>query len=236
MPRAWRLVFSCEHGGNRIPAQYRTCFQHCTDQLRDHRGYDIGALSLARSLARQLHAPLEYSTVSRLLVDLNRSLHHRALFGSPIRQLDRDCRQTIINRYYLPYRDRVEGKIANLIRRDNNVLHLSIHSFTGTWHGQLRRADIGLLYDPARLHERCLSRALITLLRENNTDLRIRRNYPYRGTADGLTTALRRKFASSRYAGIELEINQELVVQKGARWRAVQALIGHTIASVISGS
>ena len=34
------------------------------------------------------------------------------------------------------------------------------------------------------------------------------RNRPYRGTADGLTTALRSRYLPSRYFGIELEVNQ----------------------------
>jgi hypothetical protein len=45
--------------------------------------------------------------------------------------------------------------------------------------------------------------------------LRVRRNRPYRGTSDGLTTHLRRRFAAKDYAGIELELNQALLGKKG---------------------
>jgi hypothetical protein len=41
--------------------------------------------------------------------------------------------------------------------------------------------------------------------------LRVRRNYPYRGVADGFTTALRRRFPADLYLGIELEVNQRLL-------------------------
>ena len=68
------LVVTCEHGGNRIPAPYRDLF-HAHDALLDsHLGYDLGALNLARALAKAFAAPLVASTVSRLLVDLNRSI------------------------------------------------------------------------------------------------------------------------------------------------------------------
>ena len=42
-------------------------------------------------------------------------------------------------------------------------------------------------------------------------DRRVRRNYPYRGAADGLTTALRRLFKPKDYLGLEIEINQALL-------------------------
>jgi hypothetical protein len=38
-------------------------------------------------------------------------------------------------------------------------------------------------------------------------ELRVRRNYPYLGKADGFTTYLRRHFPVDRYAGVEFEVN-----------------------------
>ena len=40
--------------------------------------------------------------------------------------------------------------------------------------------------------------------------MKVRFNYPYKGTSDGLTTTLRKKFGP-RYVGIEIEINQKLL-------------------------
>ena len=65
---------TCEHGGNRIPAAYGDLFHGWQARLSSHRGYDSGALVMARDLAAVLQAPLVGSTVSRMLVDLNRSL------------------------------------------------------------------------------------------------------------------------------------------------------------------
>ena len=63
------LVITCEHGGNRIPSLYRDLFHDYQVLLDSHRGFDPGALVMARALAAAFAAPLVASTVSRLLVD-----------------------------------------------------------------------------------------------------------------------------------------------------------------------
>jgi len=73
--------------------------------------------------------------------------------------------------------------------------------------GNSRRFDVGLLYGPKRPAERRFCSAWQRQLRDAAPSLRVRRNAPYRGSSDGLTTALRREFGP-RYLGIELEINQ----------------------------
>jgi hypothetical protein len=39
----------------------------------------------------------------------------------------------------------------------------------------------------------------------------MRRNYPYRGTSDGLTTHCRRLLPDRAYVGLEIELNQRLL-------------------------
>jgi hypothetical protein len=43
--------------------------------------------------------------------------------------------------------------------------------------------------------------------------LRVKKNYPYRGWTDGLTTTLREQFPAKRYVGLELEVNQALALR-----------------------
>ena len=76
------LLFTCEHGGNRVPRRWAGLFEKHRTLLDSHRGWDPGALTLARALSKAMAAPLVVSTTSRLLVDLNRSEHHRAVFSS----------------------------------------------------------------------------------------------------------------------------------------------------------
>ena len=92
------------------------------------------------------------------------------------------------------------------------VVHISVHSFTPRLRGVTRRADIGLLYDPGRRLETTLSLAWKRAFRRHAPRLRVRCNYPYRGTSDGLTRALRRRFGPRHYAGVEFELNQARVV------------------------
>ncbi len=219
------FVITCEHGGNHIPRQYRSFFCGCERLLRSHRGYDRGALRMAKELALALNAPLFVMTTSRLLVDLNRSIGHPQLFSQITKHVPVTVRREILTRYYLPYRHRVEQTIAEAIRSGSRVIHISSHSFTPELKEQIRHADIGLLYDPARLDERALCCRWQASLKAKAPDLTIRRNYPYAGKADGLTTALRGQFPAEAYLGIELEINQKHVVSGRRHWQALRHLV-----------
>jgi predicted N-formylglutamate amidohydrolase len=179
--------------------------------LDSHRGWDPGALKLARSLARTFHAPLVYSTTSRLLVELNRSIGHPGLFSAITKPLPRKERERILNERYLPYRASVEACLRERVAglgRGEAVLHVSVHTFTPELDGVVRNADAAFLYDPKRQREQRFARTWGAALKSAAPDLRIRMNYPYRGAADGLTTQLRRQFPASRYLGIELEVSQ----------------------------
>ena len=57
----------------------------------------------------------------------------------------------------------------------------------------------------------CGDYAILAAMQRALPEMALRRNYPYRGTADGHTTGLRRRFGKSDYAGIEIEINQRLI-------------------------
>ncbi len=223
MRDAW--LVTCEHGGNRVPPRYRTLFRGHDDLLRTHRGYDPGALALARDLARALHAPLFLSTISRLVIDLNRSPGHPRLYSEATRPAPAAVRREILERHYLPYRRRVEDWIARQVRQGRRVVHLSSHSFTPVLGGEERNADVGLLYDPRRPGESLLCRRWQTTLRKTAVDLRVRRNYPYTGTSDGFTAWLRRRFPAEAYVGVELEVNQRWVSERGRDWRALRGLL-----------
>ena len=103
------------------------------------------------------------------------------------------------------------------------MLHLSVHSFTPAIDGRVRNADVGLLYDPARTAERRVCQQLQRALQSAHPELRVRRNYPYRGTADGFTTYLRRLFPDKQYAGIEIEINQRYPFGEQRAWHQLQS-------------
>jgi predicted N-formylglutamate amidohydrolase len=227
------VIVTCEHGGNRVPPAYHALFRGHERLLASHRGWDPGALLAARGIAKALGAPLVFSRVTRLLVDLNRSPGHPALFSKVIAGCTAAERARIRARHYDPYRARVEEMMAGAIRSGRRVLHLSVHSFTPRLGGETRNADIGLLYDPMRERERQWCEALRRRLLALDPGLRVRRNYPYRGTADGFTTALRRRFPARSYAGIEIEISQKHAARPPAQWASLRRLIERAVRDTV---
>lgn len=224
MPPVRQLLITCEHGGNRIPPRYADLFRGQAALLASHRGYDPGARSLGREMARTLEAPFILATTSRLLVDLNRSPGHPRLYSGAVRQAPAEVRREIFARYYLPHRHRVEAFVAETAAQRRPLLHIACHSFTPVLDGALRNADIGLLYDPRRPGEAALCRAWQQALKTLAPGLRVRLNYPYTGKSDGFSTWLRRRFPPESYVGIELEINQEQVRHRAA-WRRLRRVV-----------
>jgi predicted N-formylglutamate amidohydrolase len=232
-PTSYGVVITCEHGGNRIPAPYRYLFQALRALLDSHRGFDPGALILAKTLAKALAAPLVTATVSRLLVDLNRSVGHPHLHGEPMRRASAEQRQRILRHQYHPYRERVMALVKQAVGDRGRAIHLACHSFTPVLNGKVRNADIGLLYDPARGDEANLCRRWKAALEACEPPLVVRRNYPYAGKDDGLTTWLRRCFPTDAYLGVELEINQKHLDKAGRHWPALRKQIAESLCKVL---
>ena len=224
-----KLLITCEHGGNRIPSEYWPLFTKHRAALASHRGYDPGALALARDFAAAFDAELVYSTTSRLLVELNRSPRHPQVFSEATRGLPPQERARLMQRYYWPYRSWVESQVRDAVENGQTVVHISSHSFTPRLNGVTRRADIGLLYDPRRRSERELCLVWQRALAAADSRLVVRRNYPYRGTGDGLTTHLRRLHPDAAYAGIEVEMNQRYPLADRSGWRALRKLLVSTL-------
>ncbi|RMF37052.1 MAG: N-formylglutamate amidohydrolase [Planctomycetota bacterium] len=220
------LLLTCEHATCAIPAEYESYFRSRRAQrdLRHHRGFDPGALDVAQFLSDRTGAPLICGEVSRLLVDLNRSPHAPDLFSTYLQRAGATIRARILERYYFPYRQRVETTVAQMIAERRTALHLSIHTFTPILAGQRRDFDVGVLFDPDRELETQVSRMLLGSLREDG--LRVELNRPYLGVDDGLTTYLRTRFPSTAYAGIELEVTNRIArfrSERRVRW--CQALL-----------
>lgn len=229
-----RILITCEHASNALPREVGD-LGLSAKVLRSHRGYDVGAVEVARLLARSLRAPLQLGKWSRLLVDLNRSADHpaviaervdgRVVSGNQLSALERAGR---IERYWQPYRRQVEGA-ARAASARGVCVHLSVHSFVERLRGVERTNDVGLLYDPARPNELALALRMQAMLKA--LGLRVRRNFPYFGNTDGLTTTLRRQLPADRYLGIEVELNQRLSRTAAGQRRLAAALleVAHTL-------
>jgi predicted N-formylglutamate amidohydrolase len=228
------LVITCEHGGRAVPSAYATLFSGLEALLDSHRGWDPGALELGLQMAQRFGVPLRAATTTRLLVDPNRSLGHRQLFSQVTRPLSPAQRKEIVDRHYRPHRDAVEAAVARHVASGHRVVHIASHSFTPTLGGVDRRADVAWLYDPQRPSEATFALAWMTDFAPRAPELRVRRNYPYRGRGDGLTSLLRKRYPDEAYLGIELEVNQRFVAQGGAPWRDLRAKLVDSLGNILA--
>ena len=198
-----KLILTCEHASNQLPAAFKKAVP--ADILKTHRAYDIGAQAVFRKLVR-FAKPEFYSEgkFSRLFVDLNRTITNKSAFSDFLR--DNEKAKAQATAYWKEYRDNVENFIVS--NKGAPIVHLGIHSFTPVLNGKVRNTDIGILYDPARPQERAYALVIKDEIKRLYPAMKVRFNYPYKGTSDGLTTTLRKKFGP-RYVGIEIEINQK---------------------------
>ncbi len=217
------LVVTVEHGGNRVPRRLAHHFRAAGEALAGHRGWDPGTASLGRYLARRLDAQLITARVSRLVVDLNRSLTNPAVWSEFSRLLP-PVDRTALAAFHRSHWTRVVRAIESTRTRGGLTVHLGVHSFTPELRGVVRNADVAWLYDPSRELEKSLAHSWRTMVARLMPGLRCRMNYPYRGRADGLVTALRKRFPAERYLGLELEVNQG-AIQRPPQLRAIQEVL-----------
>jgi len=202
-----KWVVTCEHGGHKIPHDFKYLLPAMGEALTTHRGEDIGV----KAAFNQFKAISDFriiNQISRLLIEFNRSLHHPKLFSGFSRNISPKEKKLLIDHYYLPYRNRIEKSVAEFISNNYLVIHLSIHSFTPVLDGLERTTDIGLLYDPKREDEKRFCQLWKDRCKDELHRYKMRMNYPYLGKADGLVTSLRKKF-KEHYLGIEVELNQK---------------------------
>lgn len=205
-----RVLLSCEHYTNAIP-HYLQEHVHIPKPILDsHQGIDIGANQLFALLQ-----PIgDYSITapySRLLIDFNRSLGNPTRL-SPYSSMIPKALWNDIEKDYFHYWRTVENVIRNWVKQNHRVIHLSIHTFTPALNNEVRDADIGLLFDPARSGEKQLCEKWQKIL--SKTPFTTKLNYPYQGIGDGLTTSMRTVFTDEAYIGIELEVNQKFFQTK----------------------
>ena len=232
-----RLFVTCEHAGNVVPAEYADLFVGHEHLLSTHRGWDPGALLLAREMAERFDAPLYYDETTRLLADLNRSVGTPELHSEATRHLSKAERRRLLDAYYFPHRRRVDAALAEAVAQataaGDRVVHVASHSFTPELHGKVRTADIGMLYDPRRPGEVAFATAWLEALRAKDASLRLRRNYPYLGASDGVCQVMRRRYPPEAYVGIELEVNQRYVEAGGPAWPAIRRILLDTLAEAL---
>jgi predicted N-formylglutamate amidohydrolase len=224
------VLISCEVGGVNVPQQFvakkwrnvvpaalppQTTSKRLTaGKLLPTLSCDESASYVVQRMAEQLQATIVSNPYSPELINVAVSPHSRELFPVATRRWSAPDRSQLIEEVYEPYRSQLRRSIQMMLARSATVLHLSVRTFplkAKDAKATPRRTDLGLLYDPASIDEVDLCLDWIDDLYDEVPMLRVRRNYPQRGTGDCITKAMRTEFAGTGYLGIEMLLNQAWV-------------------------
>lgn len=210
-PGSGPLIVTCEHASKRVPAPLRTTASD-REWLSTHWGWDIGARTVCRELIRQTESIGVFARFSRLLADANRDPAHEHLircaveghvlsFNSclTIEEVDRR-----IELFHAQYHAAVDRVVDARMKHSGDVMLLAVHSFTPQLGDEVRKMDVGVLFDP---FEAIARRFQAEIAAEG---LKVALNEPYSGR-DGLMYAACRHGSSHDAVYLELEINQSLI-------------------------
>ena len=173
------ILLVCEHAGQAIP-QSLGGLGITRAVLDSHRGWDIGALAVARGVAARLDAPLVIQHYSRLVIDANRPPESREAVPA---EVDGVVIPGNVGITAAAQRDRAEAifdpfdaAISRLMRARRPRGCFSIHSFTPVMGGIARPWHAGFLTrrDPATAER------MIAAIAARRPDLTLAMNEPYR--------------------------------------------------------
>lgn len=215
MHHEWFVLITVEHASNAVPEGMNLGVD--PDVLESHCAWDPGAADVASIIAAELTAPMFLGRYTRLVADLNRSPENPAsvpdvVYGAAVpanEGLTPEARAARLRRFHQPYWTRVHSTVRGALAvgsAEACVLHLSVHSFTGEFAGEVREMSMGVMFDPDRRLERHAGNLLLEGL--ERLDVHAVENEPYDGRNDALTTAFRRRFPEDRYAGVQIEVSQ----------------------------
>ncbi len=204
LERTARLLLLCDHASNRLPSGLGDVPEEI---LSDHYGWDIGALGVARVVARELSAGLVRSNFSRLVIDPNRGLAAKDLIRQDLglemnAAIDAHERQRRISSFYEPY----HRAIDDVLDADGEILGvIAIHTFTPMLEGVRRKWDAGLIYDVGRGEDVVCAEFLMAFLRGEG--LCVGDNEPYPPLAGD---SLMRHGGGRGIVGVGIEVRNDL--------------------------
>jgi predicted N-formylglutamate amidohydrolase len=205
----------CDHASNRIPEKYGSLGLSQIERV-SHIAWDPGALSVSRALSQQLDAPLVQSTVSRLIIDCNRSLDAPDLIWTlseatriaANENLDPDERDFRIAHFHRPYHASIETLLEARRHAGQETILVCMHSFTPVYHGVPRPWPIGLIHG---LDQR-YTQGLYEALKANDPDLNVGWNEPY-AAHRGVTLTLEKHGDGRGLEATMIEIRHDEILE-----------------------
>lgn len=222
-----KIIFlTVEHALNKIPQEYK--YLHSDKELiHSGKAYDIGALKVAKIVAKHFNAHLHKNYVSRLLVDCNRSPRNKKAILKYIYHLPKQEKQVILEKFYYPYWNLGIKKLKYFYNNNYQILNIALHSFSQVLDNKSRNNDIALLYRPWVKEEKEFCHIWAEEIKKLDQNILLRFNYPYTGKSDCFTNYCGDKLFTNRkrFLGIFLELNQKNMTQSSSRNKITQIII-----------
>jgi len=207
-------LFSCEAATCAVPEAHRELFRGSEDIVASTEGWEPGALNLAQGFAMRFRTPLVHADVTRLLIDLTEEGDARwSRFSA---KLPDTTRAKLVDRHERPYRLSLNQRIAEDLRRNEEVLHVMVHT-DPTLNG------VVLLETPpgAVLAEKIAAtwRALLVA-----ADIDVRQVGEV--APEPLAKTLGKTYPADRYAQIRLAIAQSFFLEgRPLKWETVKKVL-----------
>ena len=215
------FLFSCDYATCAVPEAYREIFRGSEDIVGSTEGWEPGALNLAQGFAMKFRTPLVHADVTRLLIDFQQDGDAR--WSRFSLKLPEATRVKVADRHERPYRTMLNQRIAEDLRRHDALLHVMIHTDSGT-------DGLVVLETPpgAELAEKFAS-AWRSRLVAADVDVR-----QVRGAEPSpLGVALTAKFPASQYAQVKLSVSQTFFLEgRPWRWETLKKLLLDSLVAV----
>ncbi len=215
------FLFSCDHATCAIPEAYREIFRGSEDIVGSTEGWEPGALNLAQGFAMKFRTPLVHADVTRLLIDFQQDGDAR--WSRFSLKLPEATRVKLADRHERPYRTMLNQRIAEDLRRHDALLHVMIHTASGT-------DGLVMLETPpgAELAEKFASAWRSRLVAADVDVRQVRGAEPH-----PLGAALTAKFAASQYAQVKLSVSQTFFLEgRPWRWETVKKMLLESLVAV----
>ncbi|MEE9445900.1 MAG: N-formylglutamate amidohydrolase [Cocleimonas sp.] len=229
------LILVCEHACMDIPIALND-LGLSSSELTSHISWDPGAYKVAKFLSDALDAPLISANYSRLVYDCNRPpFAQNAIPTESAKcvipgnlELTREDHFDRVQEIYRPFEYAVRSVVDSIADRRDDLVIISIHSFTPIFLGAHRTVEVGILHDAD-------SRLADTMLRYTvDKAVKVARNAPY-GPNDGVMHTLKLHALSRNLPNAMIEVKNDLLrtpedVEKMGAF--LKAMIKHGIADL----
>ncbi len=208
------FLFSCDYATCAVPEAYREIFRGSEDVVSSTQGWEPGSLNLAQGFAMKFRTPLVHGDVTRLLLDFGKNGDER--WSRFSLKLPEATRVKVADRHERPYRQMLNQRIAEDLRRHPALLHVMIHTDPTT-------DGLVMLETPAGadLAEK-FAAAWRSRLAAADLDVRQVREAELGPLAAGLAGA----FPADRYAQVRLSVSQTFFLEgRPWRWETLKKLL-----------